>query len=81
MLNLNSNVLFGQQGFNHFRPLDEAKVATVEIVLETDVVGFLQFFNALEIKMIDRLPLLCDILIDDGESRAVHLIGDTHFVA
>ena len=34
-----------------------------------------------EIKMIDRLSFLCDILIDDGESRAVHLIGDAHSMA
>ena len=57
------------------------KVATVEIVLKTDVVGLFQLFNAIEIKMIDRFSFLCDILIDDGESRAVHFVGDAHVVA
>ena len=45
MLNLHADVFFGQQGFNHLRPLNEAEVAAVEIVLEADVVGFLQFFK------------------------------------
>ena len=31
--------------------------------------------------MIDGFTFLCDIFIHDGESRAVHLVGDTHFVA
>ena len=81
MLNLHTDVLFRQQRFNHFRPFDKAEVATVEIILITDVVGLLQFLNAIEIKMIHRLAFLGDILIDDGKSRAVHLIGDTHAVA
>ena len=80
VLNLHSNVFFGQQRLNHLGPLDEAEVATIEVVLIADIVGLFQLFNAIKIKMINRLAFLCDILVDDGERRAIHLVGDTHTV-
>ena len=81
MTNLHADVFFGQQRLNHFRPLDKTKISTVKIVLKTDVVGFFQLFNALEIKVIDRFSFLGDILIHNSKSRAIHLIGDTHSMA
>ena len=80
MTYLHTDVLFGHQRLNHFGPLNEAEIAAVEIVLETNVIGFFYLLNTIEIKMINRLAFLGDLLIDNGESRAVYLVGDTHSV-
>ena len=81
MANLYANVLFRHQWLYHLRPLNEAEVAAVEIVLETDVVSLFQLFNTIEIKMIDLLAFLCYVFVDDSKCRAVHLIRDAHTMA
>ena len=45
--------IFGEEFFDEFGPLDEAEVAAVDVVVETDVVGFFHPTDAVEVEMVD----------------------------
>src|SRR5512133_467248 len=45
-------------------------------MLITDIQGLNNMFNAVEIKMIDRLFIPVEIFVDDGKGGAGHFVGN-----
>ena len=64
--------VFRKNLLNQLGPFDEAEVTGVEIVLGSHVVGFFQFLDAVEVKMIDGgIQNIGLVFVDNGESRRV----------
>ena len=69
----------GQQLFDLLGPLHQTQVSRVEILLVTEVEGFPQVVDAVEIEVVDASVALALVLVDDGERGAGHGVGGPEF--
>ena len=61
-----------QQVFDLLGPFDETKGARIEVIFCSDIFGFAQFVDAVEIKVIDKLAgSFGTVFVDDSECGAV----------
>ena len=66
------DVVFREYLSDFFRPFDQAEAVSGKVFLNPNIQGFLQFIDAVEIKVIDWEALCAAVLVDDGEGRAVN---------
>lgn len=73
---------FGEQGLYEFGPLDETRMAAVEIIVDTDIVSLFETLDTVEVEVEDRsVEHRAVVLVDDGERGAVDHIVDTKLLA
>ena len=70
-----------EEFFNEFGPFDEAGAGCVEIVVGTNVYGFCEVLDAVEIEVVDgAFKEIAVVLVDDGEGGGVdHVFYAEHF--
>jgi len=69
------DIRFGQQRLHFLGPFGETVVAAVEILLVAYVVSLGKTVYPVKVEMIDRLARAREVLVDDGESGAAHVVG------
>ena len=84
----NTDCIRRQEFFDEFWPLDEAESTAVKVVLEADIVGFLETSDTVEVEVIDKpLPYSSregesfgsgkTVFVDDSKGRRSNGFCDT----
>ena len=74
--------LSGRRGSNEFGPLDETRIARIEVIIGANVEGLFHVLDTIEIKVENRSLQHCAVIfVDDGKSGRVHDIIHAEGVA
>ena len=70
------DAVFREDLGDFLRPFDQAEAVSGKVFLYSDVVGFLEFIYAVEVKVVDRKTPVASVFVDDGECWTVYDILD-----